>query len=175
MLNIKLYIRIDQFFNSCTHQLLAQNQISDLYGCCNHSLLAHIHMSITDQPYREITSRAREWKFGDLTTKKWCLMLDTWWPTLARSEKRRISLEKRRICSFSLEKRRISNLMLQIRRIWWLRLYSLGRVTADWKKLEMEFTGPDGKMVVLRGMHSYPPQTVSAHRMEADLRHGEIA
>ena len=112
MLNIKFYIRIDQFFNSCTHQLLAQNQISDLYDCCNHSLLAHIHMPITDQPYREITSRAREWKFGDLTTKKWCLMLDTWWPTLARSEKRRISLEKRRICSFSLEKRRISNLSL---------------------------------------------------------------
>lgn len=39
----------------------------------------------------------------------------------------------------------------------------------------MEFTGPDGKSVVLRGMHSYPPQTVSAHRMEADLQHGHIA
>jgi len=39
----------------------------------------------------------------------------------------------------------------------------------------MEFTGLDGKLVVLRGMHSYPPQTVSVHRMEADLRHGDIA
>lgn len=38
----------------------------------------------------------------------------------------------------------------------------------------MEFTRPNGKLVVLRGMHSYPPQTTSAHRMEADLRHGDI-
>ena len=36
-------------------------------------------------------------------------------------------------------------------------LYSLGRVTTDWRKLEMEFTGSDGKLVVLRGMHLYPP------------------
>jgi len=42
-------------------------------------------------------------------------------------------------------------------------LYSLRRVTTDWQKLEMEFLGPDGEMVLLRGMHSYPPQTVSAH------------
>lgn len=54
-------------------------------------------------------------------------------------------------------------------------LYSLGRVTTDWKQFVMEFTGPDGKPMVLRGMHSYPPQTVSAHWMEADLRHGDIA
>lgn len=53
-------------------------------------------------------------------------------------------------------------------------LYSLGRVTTDYRKLEMESTGLDGNLVVLRGMHSYPPQTVSAHRMEADLRHGDI-
>lgn len=54
-------------------------------------------------------------------------------------------------------------------------LYSLGRGTTDWRKLEMEFTGPDGKLVVLWGMHSYPTQTVSSHRMEIDLRHGDIA
>ena len=54
-------------------------------------------------------------------------------------------------------------------------LYYLGRVTIDWKQLVMEFTRLDGKQVVLRGMHSYPPQTVSAHRMEADLRHGDMA
>lgn len=53
-------------------------------------------------------------------------------------------------------------------------LYSLGRVTTDWKKLEMKFTGPNGKSVVLRGMNSYPPQTVPTHKMEADLRHGGI-
>jgi len=39
----------------------------------------------------------------------------------------------------------------------------------------MDFIGWDGKLVALRGMHSYPPQKVSAHRMEADLRHGDIA
>lgn len=38
----------------------------------------------------------------------------------------------------------------------------------------MEFRGHDGKMVLLRGMHSYPPQTMSVHRMEANLRHGDI-
>lgn len=29
--------------------------------------------------------------------------------------------------------------------------------------------------MVLRSMHLYPPQTVLAHRMEANLRHGDIA
>lgn len=38
----------------------------------------------------------------------------------------------------------------------------------------MEFQGLDGKPVILRGMHSYPPQAVSAHRMETDLRHGDV-
>ena len=47
-------------------------------------------------------------------------------------------------------------------------LYSLGRVTTDWKQLVMEFTEPDGNQAVLRGMHSYPPQTVSTHRMEVE-------
>lgn len=53
-------------------------------------------------------------------------------------------------------------------------LYSMRRVTIDWQKLEMEFMGPDGKLVLLRGMHSYPPQTVLSHRMEADLWHGDV-
>ena len=53
-------------------------------------------------------------------------------------------------------------------------LYTLGRVTTNWRKLEMEFVGPDGKTMKLRGMHSYPPQTISAHMMEADLRQGDI-
>lgn len=38
----------------------------------------------------------------------------------------------------------------------------------------MEFRGPDWKLVVLRGMHSYLPQIISAYRMEENLRHGEI-
>ena len=39
----------------------------------------------------------------------------------------------------------------------------------------MEFIGLDKKKVVLRGMHSHPPQFVTANRMEADLRKGDIA
>lgn len=38
----------------------------------------------------------------------------------------------------------------------------------------MEFSKLDSKLVVLWGMHPYPPQTVSTHRMEVDLRHGYI-
>lgn len=38
----------------------------------------------------------------------------------------------------------------------------------------MEFTGSDGNLVVLRGMYSYSPQTVSAHQMDIDLRHSDI-
>ena len=38
----------------------------------------------------------------------------------------------------------------------------------------MEFLDLDGKLVMLRGMHSYPPQTVSVHKMKADFRHGDI-
>ena len=38
----------------------------------------------------------------------------------------------------------------------------------------MEFIGSDGNLVVLRGMHSYPPQIVYAHRMEANLRCDDI-
>jgi len=33
-------------------------------------------------------------------------------------------------------------------------LYSFGLVTTDWRKPKMEFMGPDGKLVVLRGMQS---------------------
>ena len=51
----------------------------------------------------------------------------------------------------------------------------LGKVTIDWETLEMEWTDKkSGKHVMIRGMHTYPPQTVSAHRMEADFRNGDI-
>lgn len=53
-------------------------------------------------------------------------------------------------------------------------LYSLGHVTTNWRKLEMEFIGLDGNLVVLRGMRSYPPYTVFSHNMEVDLRYGDI-
>lgn len=39
----------------------------------------------------------------------------------------------------------------------------------------MELMGLNGKIVVLRGMQYYLPQTISAHKMEADHRHGDIA
>lgn len=38
----------------------------------------------------------------------------------------------------------------------------------------MEFIGLDGKLVVSRGMHSYPFKKILTHMMEADLRHGDI-
>lgn len=53
-------------------------------------------------------------------------------------------------------------------------LYMLGIVTIGWHKLEVEFLGPYGKTMLLRGMTSYPPQTVSNHKMESNLRHGYI-
>ena len=38
----------------------------------------------------------------------------------------------------------------------------------------MEFQGPDGKRVVLRGMNTYPPKPVSSQRMEVVLRQSDI-
>lgn len=39
----------------------------------------------------------------------------------------------------------------------------------------MEWTDKkSGKHVMIRGMHTYPPQTVSAHWMEANFRKGDI-
>ena len=42
-------------------------------------------------------------------------------------------------------------------------LYSLGRVTTNWKKLEMQFMGLDGYMLVVIWMHSYLPHIISTH------------
>jgi hypothetical protein len=53
-------------------------------------------------------------------------------------------------------------------------LYSIGKYTTDQRMMEMEFTGPDGKKVVLRAMHQYPPKIVSSHSMEAVMRHGDL-
>ena len=46
-------------------------------------------------------------------------------------------------------------------------LYYIGKHSIDYQTLEMEFQGPDGKRVVLRGMHTYPPGVASSQRMEA--------
>ena len=40
--------------------------------------------------------------------------------------------------------------------------------------MEMEFQGPDGKRVVLRGMNTYPPKPLSSQRMEAVLQQDDI-
>eukprot|EP00253_Pinus_taeda_P027576 PITA_27576 len=54
-------------------------------------------------------------------------------------------------------------------------LSTLGKVTTDWKTLEMEWDDEKtGRHEKIRGQHTYPPQTVSAHRMEAVLQKGHI-
>ena len=53
-------------------------------------------------------------------------------------------------------------------------LYSIGKYTTDYRAMEMEYQGPDGKRVVLRGMNTYPPKPVSSQRMEAVLRQDDI-
>ena len=50
-------------------------------------------------------------------------------------------------------------------------LYSIGKYSTDYRTMEMEFQGPDGRRVVLRGMKTYPAKVVSSQRMEAVLRH----
>ena len=54
-------------------------------------------------------------------------------------------------------------------------LITLGKVTIDWKTLEMEWTkNGSGKHQKIKDIHTYPPQIVSAHRMEADFHIGDI-
>ena len=38
-------------------------------------------------------------------------------------------------------------------------LYLIGKYTTYYRAMEMEFQGPDGKQVVLRGLNIYPPKT----------------
>ena len=52
---------------------------------------------------------------------------------------------------------------------------TLRKVTTDWETLEMEWTDKKtGRHEKIRGMHTYTPQTVLAHRMEANFRKGDI-
>ena len=53
-------------------------------------------------------------------------------------------------------------------------LYSIGKYSTDYRTMEMEFQGPDGRRVVLRGMNTYPAKVVSSQRMEVVLRHQDI-
>ena len=54
-------------------------------------------------------------------------------------------------------------------------LITLGKVTTDWKTLEMEWDDEKtGRHEKIRGQHTYSPQTVSAHRMEAVFQKGDI-
>jgi hypothetical protein len=54
-------------------------------------------------------------------------------------------------------------------------LITLGKITTDYQTLEMGFRNSDGKRVVLRGMLTGAPRTVSTKRMEKIFRHGEAA
>ena len=54
-------------------------------------------------------------------------------------------------------------------------LITLGKVTTDWKALEMEWDDEKTRRhEKIRGQHTYLPQTVSAHQMEAVFRKGYI-
>jgi hypothetical protein len=54
-------------------------------------------------------------------------------------------------------------------------MITLGKITTNYQTLEMGFRDQDGKKVVLRGMLTGAPRTVSAKRMERIFRHGEVA
>ena len=54
-------------------------------------------------------------------------------------------------------------------------LITLGKVMTDWKTLEMEwYDEKTGRHEKIRGQHTYLPQTISAHRMEAIFWKGDI-
>jgi hypothetical protein len=54
-------------------------------------------------------------------------------------------------------------------------MITLGKITTNYQTLEMGFRDQDGKKVVLRGMSTRAPRTVSTKRMERIFRHGEVA
>jgi hypothetical protein len=53
-------------------------------------------------------------------------------------------------------------------------MITLGKITTNYKTLEMGFRDQDGKKVVLRGMLKGAPRTISAKRMERIFKHGEV-
>jgi hypothetical protein len=54
-------------------------------------------------------------------------------------------------------------------------MITLEKITTNYQTLEMGFKDQDGKKVVLRGMSTRAPRTISAKRMERIFRHGEVA
>jgi hypothetical protein len=54
-------------------------------------------------------------------------------------------------------------------------LITLGKISTNYQTLEMGFRDSEGKKVVLRGMSTGAPRTVSAKRMERIFKHGEVA
>jgi hypothetical protein len=54
-------------------------------------------------------------------------------------------------------------------------MITLGKITTNYQTLEMGFKDQDGKKVVLRGMLTGAPRTVSTKTMESIFIHGEVA
>jgi hypothetical protein len=54
-------------------------------------------------------------------------------------------------------------------------MITLEKITTNYQTLEMGFKDQDGKKVVLRGISTGAPRTVSAKRMERIFKHGEVA
>jgi hypothetical protein len=54
-------------------------------------------------------------------------------------------------------------------------LITLGKITTNYHTLEMGFRDSEGKRIMLRGMSTGAPRTVSTKRMERIFRHGEVA
>jgi hypothetical protein len=54
-------------------------------------------------------------------------------------------------------------------------LITLGKISTNCQTLEMGFRDSEGKKIVLRGMLTGAPKTVSTRRMERIFRHGEVA
>ena len=54
-------------------------------------------------------------------------------------------------------------------------MLTLGKITTNYQTLEMGFRESDEKRVVLRGMSTGPPMTVSAKRIERIFRYGDVA
>jgi hypothetical protein len=54
-------------------------------------------------------------------------------------------------------------------------LITLGNIYTNYQTLEMRFRGIEGKKIVLRGMSTGTPKTVSVKRMERIFIHGRVA
>ena len=53
-------------------------------------------------------------------------------------------------------------------------LYSIGENSMSYKVPQRSFKDAEGKLVVLKGMNTYPNQVISANSIRSILRHGDI-